>query len=168
MNQTLTIPSLEEVLEYKNDYVIHCFLRDYNLEFDEAEDIFKQTLKWLYLCAQSKLNPNTDIQLAITKYVVIIDEMWHTFILCTRDYTDFCNHHFGMYIHHKPNSKEDKIKFQEAFQKEPERFFEEMKTQYKKQLGYTYDMLGEDTVRLWYDTYAEKYSEEKLKEIYLK
>jgi hypothetical protein len=168
MNQTLSIPSLEEVLEYKNDYVISCFLRDYDMSSEDATDIFKQTLKWLYLCAHHKMNPDPEIQLAITRYVVIIDEMWHTFILCTRDYTDFCNQYFGFYIHHKPNSKAEKKQFEEECQRNPEKILETSKNQYRKQLGFTYDILGEDTVRLWYDDYAEKYSAEKLKEIYLK
>lgn len=32
-----------------------------------------------------------------------VDEVWHTFILFTRDYTDFCNEVFGRYIHHQPS-----------------------------------------------------------------
>ena len=32
-----------------------------------------------------------------------VDEVWHTFILFTRDYQDFCRDVFGRYIHHSPN-----------------------------------------------------------------
>lgn len=33
----------------------------------------------------------------------IVDEAWHTFILFTRDYTDFCQNAFGTYLHHAPS-----------------------------------------------------------------
>ena len=33
---------------------------------------------------------------------VEVDEIWHTFILFTHDYADFCEAVFGGYLHHKP------------------------------------------------------------------
>jgi len=33
----------------------------------------------------------------------IVDEAWHTFILFTREYTDFCQRAFGGYLHHAPS-----------------------------------------------------------------
>lgn len=33
-----------------------------------------------------------------------IDEVWHAFILFTREYSDFCNHTCGQMIHHTPNT----------------------------------------------------------------
>lgn len=33
-----------------------------------------------------------------------VDEVWHAFILFTREYTEFCRSIFGRYIHHAPNS----------------------------------------------------------------
>lgn len=32
----------------------------------------------------------------------MLDEMWHTFILFTKDYGDFCHEMFGHFIHHLP------------------------------------------------------------------
>jgi len=34
----------------------------------------------------------------------IVDEVWHTFILFTKEYADFCNQVMGKYIHHEPNT----------------------------------------------------------------
>lgn len=31
-----------------------------------------------------------------------IDEVWHTFILFTREYSEFCHRAFGYYLHHQP------------------------------------------------------------------
>jgi len=33
----------------------------------------------------------------------IVDEVWHTFILFTKEYADFCNKVMGKFIHHEPN-----------------------------------------------------------------
>src|SRR5690349_13046808 len=34
----------------------------------------------------------------------IVDIAWHEFILRTREYTAFCHHAFGQYLHHTPDS----------------------------------------------------------------
>lgn len=31
-----------------------------------------------------------------------VDEVWHTFILFTRDYVSFCDETFGFFLHHQP------------------------------------------------------------------
>ncbi len=33
----------------------------------------------------------------------LVDRFWHTFILYTEDYTEFCQRHLGVYMHHRPN-----------------------------------------------------------------
>ena len=33
----------------------------------------------------------------------LVDLAWHEFILCTREYHEFCEHAFGKYLHHTPN-----------------------------------------------------------------
>jgi hypothetical protein len=33
----------------------------------------------------------------------LVDEVWHTFILFTNEYRNFCNTIFGEYVHHEPN-----------------------------------------------------------------
>lgn len=33
----------------------------------------------------------------------VVDEVWHAFILFTKDYTAFCDDVFGRFIHHAPN-----------------------------------------------------------------
>lgn len=34
----------------------------------------------------------------------VVDEVWHEFILMSRDYADFCNRAFGSFLHHVPES----------------------------------------------------------------
>lgn len=33
----------------------------------------------------------------------VVDDLWHEFILCTRDYARFCDQAFGRFLHHNPS-----------------------------------------------------------------
>jgi hypothetical protein len=66
----------------------------------EAELIFQETLKWLWLCSLPEREENRG---PVTHAPMqVVDEMWHSFILCTRDYQRFCDENLGGYIHHQP------------------------------------------------------------------
>lgn len=64
-----------------------------------AEGIMDQALGFLRLCAESahvSYSPSP-----------IVDIGWHTFLLYTREYSDFCNRVAGRFIHHAPSDEED-------------------------------------------------------------
>ena len=61
---------------------------------DMANRLMRQTLAFLYACAK-----NPDAGLAPSRTV---DVGWHTFILHTREYAEFCERVAGRFIHHKP------------------------------------------------------------------
>lgn len=67
-----------------------------------------------------------------------IDDMWHTFLLFTHEYTDFCHRYFGEYLHHVPTVKIEKPATEQ---------YERELTNY---ISYIYDSLGEATVRKWF------------------
>jgi hypothetical protein len=69
-------------------------------EIDEAVKEFK---KFLILIL---LHPNK--LMAMTSKSV--DVVWHTFILFTKQYVEFCSKTFGYYIHHEPATSKYKIK----------------------------------------------------------
>lgn len=145
------------VKSYSNSNVIYSFTRTFSIQKDEAEIIFNETKKWLWLCSELKkdrLNGLSALpeRLFIHQPLLVLDEMWHTFILCTQDYKFFCDNCIGYFIHHFP-AKEKSPKLTED--------------QIALQLSYIYDKLGEDTLVLWYKTISTKYTQEKLKEIRL-
>lgn len=148
---------LQEILQYKNKKVIHRFLDMFDVNQQEAEDIFEETLKYLYLSAYTenkRKEDNTLPSLGISFQMLIIDEMWHAFILNTRDYEDFCNTYLSQFVHHPPASYgRYKGDYNEA----------EEKAAFSKTLSHIYDVLGEATAVKWFSTYAEKYSLDKMK-----
>jgi len=150
---------LNKILKYKNKRIINRFLETYNVNLKEAEDIFKETLRYLYLSAYTENKRKKDKtlpSLGITFQMLVIDQMWHAFILDTRDYQDFCTTYLYQFIHHPPAAY-GRNKDTNNVEKESEAF--------NQTVGYIYDVLGEEIVEKWFSTYAEKYSIEKLLEL---
>ena len=79
-------------------------------EFDEA---FSELKKYFVLCHVFGGN----VGMVSEK----IDEVWHQFILFTREYHQFCSRYFGSYFHHRPNlasapiEQESKSRFIELY-----------------------------------------------------
>lgn len=91
MKNTQEIPG--NIKSYTNESVINTYCERNNSTVDSARKLFSKTLEFLWSC---KLN--NDAQ-SPTKEV---DEMWHLFILHTKDYKNFCSEHLGKFIHHQP------------------------------------------------------------------
>ena len=147
------------ILTYQNSNVISRFTDKYALDEKEAKSIFTETKKFLYLsyCEKEKA--------VIYDDMLIVDEMWHNFILFTKDYHAFCIKFFGKYLHHLPASKEAKQKHLKRSESQPEKVKQEYLSKMESLMGITYDYFGETTVSKWFDEYPEIYSPEKIKSL---
>lgn len=136
---------LESVLNYKNERVVDRFLKLYDIDREEAESIFSETLKFLWACSKCRheLGP-----------VTMIDEMWHNFILFTGDYARFCHVHFDKYIHHNPADDRSRSELMEKARGEG------FENALERQLSALCDLLGEKTVHLWYVRYPQIYNQD--------
>ncbi|GAA0606544.1 hypothetical protein GCM10010174_24420 [Kutzneria viridogrisea] len=70
---------------------------DGGMGFREAESIMSEALAFLAACAVNTgepLSPSNAVDLG-----------WHTFILHTRDYAEFCDRVAGHFIHHVPDDE---------------------------------------------------------------
>lgn len=152
------------LLEYRNDAAIENFRSSFDLPEQEVEEIFRETMKWMWLNEATKHLRNSEgLRLAIDKPIVIIDEMWHSFILCTREYAKFCERFFGRFIHHRPTTMAE----HDALRTELEGIAPADRAAWarEKKIGqYTavYDYLGHDTFVKWYMTYPELYPVERI------
>jgi hypothetical protein len=136
--------SLEEVLAYRHPGVIRRYAKEQNGTLAEAEEVFRETLKWLYLCYRSTtINPEGDAPFgcAMTPEIAKIDEMCHTFLMFTGDYAAFCEHYFGFFLHHVPSEHKEERPVD----------LETARTLLERQFGLVYDVLGEDTLKNWYE-----------------
>lgn len=92
-NQSLVSPRLWERLVAR-------IVRDENIAREQAEQIMNSTIGFLILCAN-----NPDKKFSPTH---LVDIGWHTFLMYTRDYAEFCQAHGNQFIHHDPNDNPDR------------------------------------------------------------
>lgn len=57
-----------------------------------------EVLRFLDLCADAgrALTPSPRV-----------DDAWHEFVLCTRQYAAYCDRHFGRFVHHDPGGSDE-------------------------------------------------------------
>jgi hypothetical protein len=86
------------VLDHKADFLIEKLIKEGILESrTEAEELFLEVKRYLVL---NRLYPEAKWQM----YSRRIDEVWHQFVLFTREYALFCDKYFGMMLHHSPSN----------------------------------------------------------------
>ncbi len=138
--------NLKQLLQYKNNRVISRYDDEYPNTIMSAEETFTELMKYMWLCYKHRLdktrfpmNDSLNFNCVIHIEMEEIDNMWHTFLLFTRDYQDFCNDYLGSFFHHDPlPAKRRKVSKQK---------YEKELTLY---LTYIYENLGEDTLLKWF------------------
>jgi hypothetical protein len=86
-------------MDFQLGHVISRYSRDSELSYEDAERHFFELRRFLALCA---MNDGSD---AGATYGMRgqIDEAWHTFLMFTRDYSEFCRVVAGRFLHHQPD-----------------------------------------------------------------
>ncbi len=151
------MPDLQTILQYRNENIISRFCDQFDITEEEAEDIFTETKKFIYLA----LHPGV----FIPNELLIIDEMWHNFILFTQEYHEFSHSNFQRYVHHKPATKAEKLTQQLLQQQDPEGTAQLYLQKFEKLVTVTFDILGEETTEKWYELYPDKYSRDNIKKL---
>lgn len=75
--------------------LVNRIAKDESMELSLAERIMDQALAFLTICAADKGSGYSPSPL--------VDIGWHTFILYTKAYADFCQGVAGRFIHHEPS-----------------------------------------------------------------
>lgn len=134
-----------EVLNYKNDALIQRYEKDYSDNQLSGEQALHHLMQYFWLSQKHLIDlqdrpedPALQFECCMYNEMNEIDDMWHTFLLFTHEYADFSMRYFGTFIHHVPTP---------ASQSHDPAVFE---TKLTKFLSYTYDHLGEKTVRTWF------------------
>lgn len=95
-------PELLSLLSYNNPKVLEVFCSQHpEISVDEAQVVFQDLLAWMWLSVQ---RANLGKKTYLFGPLLLLDEMWHVFILHTQDYVDFSMCYFGMYFHHEVES----------------------------------------------------------------
>lgn len=146
-----TLPDLNDLLEYQNPLVIKRFKQNHPNDAERSDILFSDMLRYLWLCekheSDRKKNPSDprlDFIPVMHEEMRAIDNMWHEFILITRDYQQFCLQYFGYFLHHEPNMNEQ-LNYSE------QEFFESLQLF----LSYVYDELGQEVLMQWFGEHLE-------------
>ncbi|MFC3909298.1 hypothetical protein ACFORL_09470 [Legionella dresdenensis] len=139
---------IDELLTYSNTKVTNRYTQDYPNNTLSPESALAELLKFFWLSEKHKNeqfnvpdNPALNFVCSIHPEMKEIDDLWHTFLLFTQDYMDFCDQYFKHYIHHVPLDKEKNLAAMDE---------ESYITELQNYLSYIYDNLGEDTVVKWF------------------
>uniref|UniRef100_B8HQA6 Uncharacterized protein n=1 Tax=Cyanothece sp. (strain PCC 7425 / ATCC 29141) TaxID=395961 RepID=B8HQA6_CYAP4 len=143
-SETLKPVKLEDLLSYRHPHVLKRFQKDYGHSPAEADLWFEDLMRFFYLGYCNRrliLEGKTDCHfVAMYPPLLPIDDLWHTFLLFTRDYAEFCQEYFGYFIHHTPNVEETPP------EDAPERL--------QQFLELVYDELGEEVFVRWFREYC--------------
>jgi hypothetical protein len=129
------------VLDYKADFLVEKLLKEVIVESrNEAEDLFLEVKRYLVL---DRLYPESKWQM----YSRRIDEVWHQFVLFTREYSSFCERYFGAMLHHSPSNSPAEHAAHVSVEKSPE----DSATQFKT-FRATYEaVFGVPLPQAWFD-----------------
>lgn len=154
--------NIDDFLKYKNNNLVESFSVKYSISIDDSSTVFEDLLRFFYLIYYTK-NNNIDTDISVEKSLIIIDEMWHLFIIDTIEYHKFCFHYFGFYIHHTPT----KVSDQKLIAEKENIIFSQMKNdeiiahrleKKRKQYYLVYNLFGEEVFNRFYNLYKKKYS----------
>lgn len=162
-------PSLDEVMAYQNETVIAGFMKGYDVTQGEARDLFEQTKRMLWLMNEMRHEPSPQT-FGIDHSLRGLDAMWHTFILFTEDYQQFCLNLFGRFVHHAPSvpSEEEKAARVQAFTGlSPEQVTAKLADEKRLQYTYVFNKLGKDVFIKWYTEFHNKYTARQLLQLQL-
>lgn len=158
MDVSKKLPQLDELLQYTNPQVIQSFVSTFGVTDEDAEKIFKEMLRFFWLSSYSD-----DRELsAIDTSQTVIDEMWHTFILHTIDYGEFCLKYFGQFIHHRPSTSEEIARSNAERNADGGLAFKEKK---KRKYEKIFDILGQDVFITWFFDFPARFSKRTLLEM---
>lgn len=87
---------IKKVMDYQMPHIIARYRKDYKVSADTAKIHEVELKRWLILAGDT--SDGDSLGMMSTE----VDNLWHTFLLFTKEYQAFCNDMFGKFIHHCP------------------------------------------------------------------
>jgi hypothetical protein len=133
INSNSTEALAQKVLAYEAPFLIEKLLKEKIVATaPEGEALFAELKKFLVLV-------HLDRSRIWDMYSLRIDEVWHQFILFTRQYMNFCQQYFDRYVPHSPSNAPE-----ELLQPDQVTSFTDFQCRYT-------ELFGESLPDVWYD-----------------
>jgi hypothetical protein len=159
------VTDLKDVLKYKNAEVVGRFAGDFGVSHRQAQNLFTQLKKWLWLCALQahesrgrRQSGHTNMKsLVLFEEAAPIDGIWHTFLLFTKDYADFCSNYLGIFVHHVPRTSAEKQKWARETKEDSSRTRQKLIKRLRPTYEFIYDHLGPEVLKYWCEELPVRY-----------
>ena len=92
---------IQKVMDYQMPNIIARYRKDYKASEEDAK-VHERELK-RYLILAGDADDGDSLGMMSSE----VDNLWHTFLLFTKEYQAFCNDMFGKFIHHCPKIDEE-------------------------------------------------------------
>ena len=147
-------PNRRRALAYRNDEIVAKFRESWDVTQAEAEDLFEETLRLLWVIQTSRANGK---HFKVEPAFYILDQMWHTFALFTPEYRAYCERAYGRFLEHTPTTRAEVAAKADEIARDPEGFAErELATSvYKWQL--VRETFGDETLVKWWVELPTRY-----------
>jgi Methyltransferase domain len=142
-------PTLDDVLAYEHEDLIARFMEDHHVSESYARELFIETKKWLWLCHMDFLE-HAKTSPTIYPFMGALDEMWHSFVLFSKDYETFCHDFFGRFIHHYPTPVREKAQHNTRLHEDQEGLKVELHEKLLAFVGFVEKKLGKETAVKWF------------------
>jgi hypothetical protein len=142
------VPRLDAALAYRNDEITHKFTSRFAVSDSDAEELFTETKRMLWVSVRMEQRQRRPF--TVEPALRILDEMWHTFVLFTREYHAYCRRVFGRFLHHAPRTMADDRRERSEQEKSPAAFVRRQAKAKAAQLQFIRDVAGEETLLKWY------------------
>ncbi len=159
--------TLAQALAHHSDDVVQGFRRHYAVDTRTARQLFDDVKRWLWLytIAPPRLR-KTGFQ--IDNRLKMLDEMWHSFLLFTREYQAYC-HALGVpYIHHAPTTNGMRRAQSRARAADPKAWRQARDRDDRAFYQLVFAELGEATLRRWYLEYPKRFGEAQIEQLRVK
>lgn len=137
---------LNAMLSHNAQRIVEKVSVEFNVDIETAEELFRETIKFLWIFVKYPQDCGQKYHVGGAG-ISILDDVWHIFILHTKEYSDFCEQFFGQYLHHWPSNQQESKLLGEHF--------EQIQL---TQLEYICDTLGPETGDLWFNQYPTKFN----------
>ena len=94
MKIDLKSPNVLNALNYDISDVKNRFMKEHGISQSLTNQLEVELKRYLIICSYSE---------GVCGMRGAVDDLWHTFVIFTKNYFDFCNKLCGKYIHHTPH-----------------------------------------------------------------
>lgn len=150
--------SLRAALAYENDEVVKKFQVSYDLPTRQANELFVEAKRWVWLIARGMYLGFRRKDFFVTHHLAAMDEMWHTFVLYTSEYHRFCERYLKTFVHHVPTTRAEKERLLSLGKRRPDALAREQDRRWRRLIGVIRSELGDETIHRWYVQFPERYS----------